>query len=64
MKEGDLLTRQRGFDEATELYRRAIDLDPGASRIDFFSNHGRVVNGYKQYLSSPYTRVELGPSRH
>lgn len=31
----------------------------GASRIDFFSNHGRVVNDYKQYLSSPYTRVEL-----
>ncbi len=27
VKEGDLLTRQRGFDEATELYRRAIDLD-------------------------------------
>jgi predicted peptidase len=35
----------------------------GVDRIDFFSNHGLEVNGYKQYLSSPYTRVEgLNPS--
>jgi len=34
------------------------------SRIDFFSNHGPEVNGYKQYLSIPYTQVELSPSRH
>jgi len=31
----------------------------GASRIDFFTNHGKVVNGFQHYLSSPYTRVEL-----
>jgi hypothetical protein len=42
----------------------AIPLKEGFSRIDFFSNHGREVNGYKHYLSSPYTRVELRPSRH
>ena len=36
-----------------------IPLKKGASRIDFFSNHGKEVNGYQQYLSSPYTRVEL-----
>ena len=27
------------------------------------SNHGHMANGYQQYLSSPYTRVELFPSR-
>ena len=41
-----------------------IEMINGFSRIDFFSNHGLEVNGYNQYLSSPYTRVELGPSRH
>ncbi len=35
-----------------------IPLKDGIERIDFFSNHGLEVNGYKQYLSSPYTRVE------
>ena len=39
-----------------------IPLKEGASRIDFFSNHGHMANGYQQYLSSPYTRVELSPS--
>ncbi|MBK1879905.1 dienelactone hydrolase family protein [Pelagicoccus mobilis] len=36
-----------------------IPLKDGASRIDFFSNHGHRANGYQQYLSSPYTRVKL-----
>ncbi len=38
-----------------------IPLKEGASRVDFFSNHGHMANGYQQYLSSPYTRVELSP---
>ena len=51
-------------DAKTGAWAVTIPLKDEASRIDFFSNHGRVVNGYKQYLSSPYTRVELSPSRN
>ena len=51
-------------DAKTGAWTAAIPLKDGFSRIDFFSNHGLEVNGYKQYLSSPYTRVELSPSRH
>jgi len=51
-------------DPRTGSWTATIPLKDGASRIDFFSNHGHMTNGYKQYLSSPYTRVELGPSRH
>ena len=46
-------------DPKTGSWTATIPLKEGASRIDFFSNHGKVVNGYQQYLSSPYTRVEL-----
>jgi hypothetical protein len=51
-------------DAKTGAWTATIRLEEGASRIDFFSNHGRMVNGYQQYLSSPYTRVELSPSRN
>jgi hypothetical protein len=51
-------------DAKTGAWTATIPLKDGFSRIDFFSNHGREANGYKQYLSSPYTRVELSPSRH
>jgi len=51
-------------DPRTGSWTATIPLKEGATRIDFFSNHGHMANGYKQYLSSPYTRVELGPSRH
>jgi len=44
-------------DAKTGAWTAAIPLKDGFSRIDFFSNHGLEVNGYKQYLSSPYTRV-------
>jgi len=50
-------------DAKTGAWTAAIPLKDGFERIDFFSNHGLEVNGYKHYLSSPYTRVELGPSR-
>ncbi len=46
-------------DPKTGSWTATIPLKEGASRIDFFSNHGKDVNGYKLYLSSPYTRVEL-----
>jgi hypothetical protein len=51
------------YDAKTGAWAADIPLKNGFSRIDFFSNHGLKVNGYKQYLSSPYTRVEgLNPS--
>ncbi|NQT89302.1 hypothetical protein HQ560_21215 [bacterium] len=44
-----------------------IELDHGASHIDFFSNHGKTLQyksqGYRTYISSPYTRVALGGQR-
>ena len=46
-------------DPKTGSWTATIPLQEGASRVDFFSNHGKVVNEYQQYLSSPYTRVEL-----
>ena len=46
-------------DAKTGSWTATIPLKEGASRIDFFSNHGKAVNGYQQYLSSPYTRVAL-----
>jgi len=48
-------------DPKTGSWTATIPLREGASRVDFFSNHGHMVNGYQQYLSSPYTRVELSP---
>jgi Ca2+-binding EF-hand superfamily protein len=47
-------------DAKTGAWTATIPLKDGFDRIDFFSNHGHMANGYKQYLSSPYTRVELG----
>ncbi|MDA7928362.1 hypothetical protein N9B54_00245 [Mariniblastus sp.] len=49
-------------DPKTGSWTATIPIKDGASRIDFFSNHGHMSNGYKQYLSSPYTRVELSAS--
>jgi Ca2+-binding EF-hand superfamily protein len=46
-------------DPKTGSWTAIIPLKEGASRIDFFSNHGHMANGYQQYLSSPYTRVVL-----
>ena len=48
-------------DPKTGSWTATIPLKEGASRIDFFSNHGHMANGYQQYHSSPYTRVELSP---
>jgi hypothetical protein len=46
-------------DPKTGSWTAIIPLQEGASRVDFFSNHGKVVNGYQQYILSPYTRVDL-----
>jgi len=46
------------YDKKTGTWTATIPLKDGVERIDFFSNHGLEVNGYKQYLSSPYTRIE------
>lgn len=50
-------------DAKTGEWTATLSLKDGASRVDFFSNHGHTTNGYQQYLSSPYTRVELGPAQ-
>lgn len=47
------------FDAETGAWTAVIALDTDASTVDFFSNHGLGVNGYKAYLSSPYTRVTI-----
>ena len=46
-------------DAKTGAWTATIPLKDGFDRIDFFSNHGHMANGYQQYLSSPYTRVDL-----
>ena len=51
-------------DPKTGSWTANIPLEKGASRIDFFSNHGHMANGYQQYHSSPYTRVELSSSQN
>jgi hypothetical protein len=48
-------------DPKTGSWTATIPLKDGFDRIDFFSNHGHMSNGYKQYLSSPYTRVATAP---
>lgn len=44
-----------------------IKIDSATSRIDLFSNHRKTLHfrehRYPTYLSSPYTRVELGPPK-
>jgi hypothetical protein len=48
-------------DPKTGSWTATIPLQEGVSRVDFFTNHGHMANGYKQYLSSPYTRIEFSP---
>ena len=47
----------------SNTWKATIPLKPGAHRVDFFSNHRKLIrrNGrvYPTYTSSPYTRVEL-----
>ncbi|MEK6239054.1 MAG: hypothetical protein N2C14_30430, partial [Planctomycetales bacterium] len=50
-------------DKAKGVWTARIELDPKASRVDFFSNHRKTIRRgdqtYPTYLSCPYTRVEL-----
>lgn len=44
--------------------KATIPLKPGAHRVDFFSNHRKLIRRaggrvYPTYISSPYTRVQL-----
>ena len=51
------------FDSAAKTWSASIPLDPRASRIDFFSNHRKVIRyrgtRHATYVSSPYTRATL-----
>ncbi len=47
------------WDSKTGSWTAEIPMKDGISRVDFFTNHGHLANGYQQYLSSPYTRVDL-----
>ncbi len=47
------------FDAGSGAWTATIPLQPGASSVEFFSNHGLIVDGRQTYLSSPYTRVDL-----
>lgn len=51
------------YDKQRNAWTAEIDLDPNATRIDFFSNHRKTVRyqgrTYPTYISCPYTRVEL-----
>jgi len=49
----------------SNTWKATIPLQLGAHRVDFFSNHRKLIrrNGrvYPTYISSPYTRVQLTP---
>lgn len=49
------------YDAKRGVWTIDIELDQDASRIDFFSNHRKMIryggNAYATYLSCPYTRV-------
>ncbi|MFC1596323.1 hypothetical protein ACFL5Q_00055 [Planctomycetota bacterium] len=51
------------YDKQRGVWTASIDLDPDATRIDFFSNHRKTIRyqgrTYPTYISCPYTRVEL-----
>ncbi len=51
------------YDENEKTWTAEIELNSGASRIDFFSNHGKSIQykgrTYPTYISSPYTRVDI-----
>ena len=51
------------YDKQRNAWTAEIDLDPKATRIDFFSNHRKTIRyqgkTYPTYISCPYTRVEL-----
>jgi len=55
--------KDMAFDAAENAWATTIELKPGASSIDFFSNHRKTITyrakAYRTYISCPYTRVAL-----
>ena len=55
--------KEMKFDSKAKDWRAEIDLKPGATHIDFFSNHRKTIEynsmDYPTYISCPYSRVEL-----
>ena len=49
------------FDPIDGAWKATIQIDPSRGSIDFWSNHGHVVDGAQTYLSSVYTRLHLPP---
>ncbi len=47
------------FDPADGTWKVTIEVDRSKGTVDFWSNHGQVVDGTQTYISSPYTRVDL-----
>jgi len=51
------------YDKQCGAWTASIDLDPDATRVDFFSNHRKTIRyrgkTYSTYISCPYTRAEL-----
>jgi hypothetical protein len=51
------------YDQKRGVWQVTVPLDPEATRIDFFTNHRKIIRyqdqEYSTYLSSPYTRVIL-----
>ncbi len=62
----DANTAEMIRDPERGIWKASIKLAPDASHIDFFTNHRKTVRhagkAYATYLSSPYTRVDLGDS--
>jgi hypothetical protein len=46
-----------------DVWTAVIEMQDGASHIDFYSNHGKTLNyngqRYRTYISSPYTRITI-----
>jgi len=51
------------YDEPAGAWMAEIEIEAGASRVDFFSNHRKTLRhgsrNYRTYVSSPYRRVQV-----
>jgi len=56
-------SKEMKFDAQEKTWMVGIELEKGASHIDFFTNHRKTVTykarNYRTYISSPYTRVAI-----
>ena len=63
----DQHTKEMVHDSEKGLWTVEIEIDSNTSRVDLFTNHRKTIKyegkTYPTYLSSPYTRVELGESK-